>query len=531
MTKQLIQGMEALQRMQEGALKLANAVGATLGPQGRNVVIERPYSTPLVTNDGVTIAKEIELQDPYENLGASMLKEASIRANSIAGDGTTTACVLAKSMLKLGMKYLASGANPIAMRKGMEKTLQLALEKLSQNAQPICTNKQIEEIASISAGDQDIGKLIASAVEKVGKDGLILAEESESTQTWLKMQKGMSFDRGYISSYMVTHESGTECVMQQPYILVTSQHISKVQDIVPVMELVATTNKPLVVIAEDIDGEALAALVVNKMRGILPSVAVKAPAFGEKRKQFLQDICMYTGATLISQELGNSLHQITLENLGSAQTVRVTQTETVLIEGAGEKTQIEQHVQTLKEKQKQETDAFMKQNLQERIAKLTGGIAIMKVGGGSELEMQEKKLRMDDAISSTKAALQEGVVCGGGIALFRLQPTLNEFVQTLQDDEKIGGVIIADSVCAPLIQIAENSGVNGEVVAEQIKQNSNKNYGYNAYTNSYVDLMENGVIDPVMVTKSALQASVSVASTMLTTQVLITNLPDVQNKK
>lgn len=528
MSKQILQGLDALQQMEAGAIKLANAVASTLGPQGRNVVIERPYATPLITNDGVTIAKEIELENPYENLGACMLKEASIRANTIAGDGTTTACVLAKNMLKLGMKHLAAGANPIAMRKGMEKTLQFSLETLSRKAQPICTNKQIEEIASISAGDSEIGSLIAQAVEKVGKDGLILAEESESTQTWLKMQNGMSFDRGYVSSYMVTHENSNTCVLQNPYILITNKHISKLQDILPVMELVANTNKPLCIVAEDVDGEALAALVVNKMRGTLQSVAVKTPAFGEKRKQFLQDICLFTGATCIAEELGKSLQNITLQDLGSAQTVRITAQESIFIEGAGNAEQINQQVQKLKQELENETDVFVKQNLQERIAKLVGGVAILKAGGGSELEMQEKKLRIDDAIASTKAALQEGVVCGGGTALLRIQEKVKEFANTLVEDEKIGGSIVALALSSPCIQIAENSGVHGEVVAQNVLQEKEENWGYNAYNNTYENLLEAGVIDPVLVTKSALQAAVSVASTMLTTQVLITNIPKME---
>ena len=521
MTKSLLFDEKARQSLEIGVEKLFNAVKITLGPKGRNVVLERKYTTPLVTNDGVTIAKEIELADPAENLGAAMLKEVSIKTNEIAGDGTTTAVVLATAILKNGIKNLAAGSNPIKMRLGMQKACKCVVNKLKEISRPIKSQLEISQVASISAGDSEIGKLVAQAMEKIGKDGVITIEESKTMQTTLSIVEGLQFDRGYISAHMVTDTHKMNASLTNPYILVTDKVIRNVQDLLPLFEEIAREGNSLFIIAEDIEGEALATILLNKLRGLFNCLAVKAPAFGDRRKQELEDIAIFTGATFISNDLGIDLSNITKDMLGSAKRVVVDKDKTIIVEGSAQPNAINNRITSLKYILEQADNPFDTETIKERISRLSGGVGVISVGAATEIELQEKKLRLEDALSSTQAARDEGIVPGGGVALLRTMNAVKELIDTLNGDEKTGAKIIYDSLSAPLKQIAFNAGVDAGVIINEINNNNNLAYGYDAFNECFGDLFTAGVIDPTKVTRSALENAISVASTMLTTECII----------
>ncbi len=523
MAKLIKSGEEARQSLGKGVDILANAVKVTLGPKGRNVVLDRKFQTPLITNDGVTIAKEIELNDPFENMGAQIVKEVSIKTNDVAGDGTTTAAVLAQSIIKEGMKNTVAGANPIILKKGIQKAVDTVVEELKTQSKPIEDEKSIEQVASISAGDEQIGKLIGDAMKTVGKDGVITVEESKTMHTTLEVVKGMQFDRGYASSYMCTNMEKMEAVLDEPVILITDKKITNTQEILPVLEQVVKTGQKMLIIADEVEGEALTTLLINKIRGTFTCVAVKAPGFGDRRKALIQDIAILTGATVISDELGRTLNSVTLDDLGRAHSVVITKDNTTIVEGAGNKKDIEDRIQAIKSQIETCTSDYDREKLQERLAKLAGGVAVIKVGSATEIEMKEKKLRIDDALSATRSAVEEGIVCGGGVALLRTIPAVQKLIDTLSGDEKVGAQIILKSLQAPIRQIAENAGVDGGVVVANILANNSNNYGYDALNDKYVDMIAQGIIDPTKVTRSAIQNSASVCSTLLTTECIIAN--------
>lgn len=523
MSKKVLYGIDAIKKLESGADKLANAVKITLGPKGRNVVLERKYSTPLITNDGVTIAREIILDDNCENLGAALLKEASIKTNDLAGDGTTTACVLAQSIIKEGIKNCTAGANPIILKKGIKKAVDVAVEKLQEISTPINSNKEIFQIASISAADEEIGELIAKAFERVGKDGVISVEEGKTLKNELKIVEGMQFDKGYISPYMVTDNQKMQATLNNAYILITDFKISSTQDILPVLEQVSQSGYSLLIIAEDYENEVINNLVLNKLHGLLNVVAVKCPAFGDRRTALLNDIAIVTGGNFITSEMHSNLKNLSIADLGFAKSVKVGKDSTTICGVNGDLEKITARANEIKGQLSLCDNDFDKEELERRLAKLIGGIAVISVGSATEVELQEKKLRIEDAISATKSAVEEGVVAGGGVALLNCINDIDNLINTLNGDEKTGAEIIKHTLSAPILQIAENAGVDGSVVKYNILkgQANNPNYGYNALTNRYVDMLEDGVIDPTKVTRCALENAASIASTLLTTTVLV----------
>jgi chaperonin GroEL len=525
MAKEIKFSEEARRAMLRGVDALANAVKVTLGPKGRNVVLEKKFGSPLITNDGVTIAKEIELEDKFENMGAQLVKEVATKTNDVAGDGTTTATVLAQAMIREGLKNVAAGANPMVVRKGIEKAVKAAVEEIRNIAKPIEGKESIAQVAAISANDEEVGQLIAEAMEKVGNDGVITVEESKGFATELEVVEGMQFDRGYISPYMVTDSDKMEAVLDEPYILITDKKISNVQEILPLLERVVQQGKPLLIIAEDLEGEALATLVVNKLRGTFNAVAVKAPGFGDRRKAMLQDIAALTGGQVVTEDLGMDLKTADISVLGRARQVRVTKEDTTVVEGFGDSAEIQSRVNQIKQQLEDTTSEFDKEKLQERLAKLAGGVAVIKVGAATETELKERKLRIEDALNSTRAAVEEGIVAGGGTALVNVLKAVEKLEAETSGDEKTGVKIIRRALEEPLRQIAFNAGLEGSVIVERIK-NEEVGVGFNAATGEWVDMIKAGVVDPAKVTRSALQNAASVAAMVLTTEAVVADKPE-----
>lgn len=515
---------EARRGLERGVNKLADAVKVTLGPKGRNVVLEKKFGSPTITNDGVTIAKDIELEDPFENMGAALVREVATKTNDIAGDGTTTATLLAQSIVHEGMKNVVAGANPMVLKRGIKKATDCLVKKLQENAKTVSTKEEKAQVASISAGDTEIGGLIADAMEKVGNDGVITVEESKTMETSLETVEGMQFDRGYISPYMVTDPDKMEAVLSNPYVFITDRKITMIQDIMPVLEKVVQQGRELLIIAEDIEGEALATLVVNRLRGTFKAVAVKAPGFGDRRKAMLQDIATLTGATVISEEVGRKLDSATVADLGSCSQVRVTKDLTTMVDGAGDKQAIADRVASIRAQIPETTSQFDKEKLQERLAKLSGGVAVIKVGAATETELKDKKLRIEDALNATRAAVAEGIVAGGGTALLQVQPALDELEKETEGDEKTGIDIVRRAIEAPVRQIANNAGLEGAVIVEAVKK-AKKGIGFNAQTEEYVDMIKSGIVDPCKVTRSALQNAASIAAMILTTEAVVADKP------
>lgn len=532
MAKLIKHGAEARASLENGVNTLADAVKITLGPKGRNVVLGKKYASPLITNDGVTIAKEIELSDPFENLGAELVKEVSVKTNDVAGDGTTTAAVLAQAIVNEGMRNFAAGANPVILKKGIFKAVDTAVEGLKKLSKPVDGKGDIAKVASISAGDEQVGQLIADAMEKVGRDGVITVEESQTMHTELSVVEGMQFDRGYLSPYMSTNPDKMTAELDNPYILITDKKISQIAEILPILEQIVKQNAKLLIIADEVEGEALTTIILNKLRGTFTCVAVKAPSFGDKRKALLEDIAILTGGKVLSEELGIDFKQVGLDMLGRARSVKVDKDTTTIVEGAGDPKSIEERVKFIRGMLAKETSDYEKEKLADRLAKLAGGVAVIKVGAPTEVEMKEKKLRIEDALSATKAASEEGVVPGGGVALLKVKPDVESLVTKLTGDEKTGAAIIVKALEAPIRQIAKNSGVDGGVVANNVLANLDKKaYGYDALTNKYVDMIASGIIDPTKVTRSALQNAASVAGTLLTTEVLVVETDDGNENK
>ncbi|MBO4594861.1 MAG: chaperonin GroEL [Clostridia bacterium] len=526
MAKQLKHGEEARKALLKGVDTLADTVKITLGPKGRNVVLDKKYGAPLITNDGVTIAKEIELEDAFENMGAGLVKEVSTKTNDVAGDGTTTAVILAQAMINEGLKNVAAGANPIILKKGIKGAVDVAVEELKRISKPIKDKNAISQVASISAGDETVGELISEAMEKVGKDGVITIEESKTTKTELTTVEGMQFDRGYASAYMVTNTDKMEAVLDSPVILITDKKISSIQEILPVIEPIAQQGMRLLIIAEEVEGDALAALVVNKLKGVFNCVAVKAPGFGDRRKAMLEDIAILTGGTVISSDLGYEFKDVTMDMLGKATTVKVDKDNTTIVGGAGDPAAIEARKGAIKAQIAETTSDYDREKLQERLAKLAGGVAVINVGAATEVEMKEKKLRIEDALNATKAAVAEGIVPGGGIALIETVKVIEKYAKTLSGDEKTGAEIVLAAVKAPLKQIATNAGVDGSVILNEIIKANKTNYGFNALTNEYTDMVESGIIDPTKVTRSALENAASVAGVFLTTEAVVADIKE-----
>ena len=525
MAKEIKFGAEARAALERGVNQLADTVRVTLGPKGRNVVLAKPYGAPLITNDGVTIAKEIELEDGFENMGAQLIREVASKTNDVAGDGTTTATVLAQAMVNAGMKNLAAGANPIVLRKGMKKATDKAVEAIASMSKPVEGKEQIAKVAAVSSGDEEVGKLVADAMEKVSKDGVITIEESKTMKTELDLVEGMQFDRGYISAYMATDMDKMEATLDNPYILITDKKISNIQELLPLLEQIVQSGSKLVIIAEDIEGEALTTLIVNKLRGTFSVAAVKAPGYGDRRKEMLQDIAILTGGQVISDELGLDLKEATLEQLGRAKSVKVQKESTVIVDGEGDKEAIKARVNQIKGQIEETTSEFDREKLQERLAKLAGGVAVVRVGAATETEMKEAKLRMEDALAATKAAVEEGIIAGGGSAYIHTTKVLQELVDTLEGDEKTGAQIIMKALEAPLFHIAANAGLEGSVIINKVKE-SEVGIGFDAYKEEYVDMVKAGILDPAKVTRSALQNATSVASTLLTTESVVSIIPE-----
>ncbi len=517
MAKDIKYGVEAREALQAGVDKLADVVRVTLGPKGRNVVLEKSYGAPTITNDGVTIAKEIELEDGFENMGAQLIREVASKTNDVAGDGTTTATVLAQAMVKEGMKNLAAGANPIILRKGMKKAADAAVKSLVAMSKPVSGKKQIERVAAVSAGDDPIGAMIADAMEKVSKDGVITIEESKTMVDELDLVEGMQFDRGYISAYMCSDMEKMEANLEEPFILIVDKKISNIQDLLPVLEQIVKSGRQLLIIAEDIEGEALTTLIVNKLRGTFNVVAVKSPGYGDRRKEMLKDIAILTGGTVISDEIGLDLKDVTFEQLGRAKSVKVQKENTIIVDGEGNKDEIAARVAQIKAQIKETKSDFDREKLQERLAKLAGGVAVIRVGAPTETEMKDKKFRMEDALNATRAAVEEGIIAGGGTAYIHAADELTELVNSLEGDEKTGAKIIQKALEAPLYRIAVNAGEEGAVIVNKVREAGN-GIGYNALTGEYVDMVEHGILDPVKVTRSALENANSVAATLLTTE-------------
>ena len=525
MAKEIKYGVEARKALEAGVNQLADTVRVTLGPKGRNVALDKSFGAPLITNDGVTIAKEIELKDPFENMGAQLVKEAATKTNDVAGDGTTTATVLAQAMINEGMKNLAAGANPIVLRKGMKKATEAAVEEIAKMSKPIEGKDQIARVAAISASDDSVGEMVADAMEKVSKDGVITIEESKTLKTELDFVEGMQFDRGYVSAYMCTDMDKMEAVLDDPFILITDKKISNIQEILPLLEQVVKTGAKLLIIAEDVEGEALTTLIVNKLRGTFNVVAVKAPGYGDRRKEMLKDIAILTGGQVISDELGLDLKEVTMDQLGRAKSVKVQKENTIIVDGCGDKAEINARVSQIRAQIEETTSDFDREKLQERLAKLAGGVAVIRVGAATEAEMKEAKLRMEDALAATKAAVEEGIIAGGGSAYVHAAKKVAEVVGKLEGDEKTGGKIILKALEAPLFHIAANAGLEGSVIINKVAE-SEVGVGFDAYKEEYVDMIKAGILDPAKVTRSALQNATSVASTLLTTESVVADIKE-----
>ena len=525
MAKEIKYGIEARKALEEGVNKLANTVRVTIGPKGRNVVLDKSYGAPLITNDGVTIAKDIELEDAFENMGAQLVKEVATKTNDVAGDGTTTATVLAQAMVNAGMKNLAAGANPIILRKGMKKATDCAVEAIAHMSEKVTGKDQIAKVASISAGDEEVGQMVADAMEKVSNDGVITIEESKTMKTELDLVEGMQFDRGYISAYMATDMDKMEANLDNPYILITDKKISNIQEILPVLEQIVQSGAKLLIIAEDVEGEALTTLIVNKLRGKFNVLAVKAPGYGDRRKEMLKDIAILTGGQVISEELGLELKDTTMDMLGRAKSVKVQKENTVIVDGEGAKEDIEARVAQIRAQLEETTSDFDKEKLQERLAKLAGGVAVIRVGAATETEMKEAKLRMEDALNATRAAVEEGVISGGGSAYIHASKKVAELAATLSGDEKTGAEIILKALEAPLYHIAHNAGLEGAVIINKVRE-SEVGTGYDALNDEYVNMIDAGILDPAKVTRSALQNATSVASTLLTTESVVADIKE-----
>ena len=526
MSKQFKYGEEARRSLEKGVDTLADAVKITLGPKGRNVVLDKKFGAPLITNDGVTIAKEIELEDAFENMGAQLVKEVSVKTNDVAGDGTTTAALLAQTIIREGMKNIAAGANPMVLKKGIAKATEYTVEELKKISKPIESKTAIAQVASVSAGDEEIGTLLSDAFEKVGKDGVITIDESKTMKTELSVVEGMQFDRGYASPYMMTNLDKMDAVLEDPLILITDKKISVFQDLLPVLEQVVKSGRGLFIIAEEVEGEALTALVLNKLKGAIKCVAVKAPGYGDRRKAMLEDIAILTGATVISSDLGYEIKDATLDMLGSAKMVQVDKDNTTIVDGAGDPALIKQRVAAIQHQIAESTSDYDKEKLQERLAKLSGGVAVVRVGAATEVEMKERKLRIEDALAATRAAVEEGIVPGGGIALLSVSDKVTAYANTFSGDEKTGALIIAKALTAPIKQIAENAGVDGGVIVDNVLRAKKANFGYDALKNEFCDMVEKGILDPTKVTRSALQNAASVSSTLLTTEVIVADKPE-----
>ena len=526
MAKIICYGEEARKALEKGVNQLADTVKITLGPKGRNVVLDKKFGAPLITNDGVTIAKEIELPDPFENMGAQLVKEVSTKTNDVAGDGTTTATLLAQAIIREGLKNLAAGANPMIMKKGIAKATTTAIEAIKANSQKVNGSADIARVGAVSSGDENIGKLIAEAMEKVGHDGVITIEESKTAETYSEVVEGMQFDRGYITPYMVTDTEKMEAVVDDAYILITDKKISVISDILPILEQLVQSGKKLVIIAEDVEGEALSTLIVNRLRGTLNVVCVKAPGFGDRRKEMLQDIAILTGGQVISEELGYELKSATVDMLGRARQVKVTKENTTIVDGSGDKQAIKDRVSQIRAQIAVTTSDYDKEKLQERLAKLAGGVAVIKVGAATETEMKEKKLRIEDALNATRAAVEEGIVAGGGTAYVNAVPAVEKLIGKVEGDEKTGVKIIVNALQEPVRQIAKNAGVDGSVVLEKIKSSRKVGYGFDAYKEVYCDMIGAGIVDPAKVTRSALENAASVSSMVLTTEALVADKPE-----
>ena len=526
MAKQIVYGEEARKALLSGIDQLANTVKVTLGPKGRNVVLDKKFGAPLITNDGVTIAKDVELEDAFENMGAQLVREVATKTNDIAGDGTTTATLLAQAIVHEGLKNVSAGANPMVMRKGMEKAVETAIDTIKANSETIKGSDDIARVGAVSSSDESVGKLIAEAMEKVGASGVITIEESKTAETGLEVVEGMQFDRGYISPYMVTDTDKMEAVVDDPYILITDKKISSIQEILPLLEQIVKTGKKLVIIAEDVEGDALATLLVNRLRGNFTCVCVKAPGFGDRRKEMLKDIAILTGGTYISSELNMNLPDTQITDLGTARQIKVTKDNTVIVDGAGDANEIKARIAEIKNTISVTTSDYDKEKLQERLAKLSGGVAVIKVGAQTEVAMKEQKLRVEDALNATRAAVEEGIVAGGGTAYVNAIPAVEKLVAKLSGDEKTGAQIIARALQAPIRQIAENAGVDGSIVYDKIRSSRKVGYGYNAYTETYCDMIPSGIVDPTKVTRTALENAASIASCVLTTESLVADKPD-----
>ena len=526
MAKDIIYGEEARKALQAGIDTLADTVKITLGPKGRNVVLSKKYGSPLITNDGVTIAKEIELEDAFQNMGAALVKEVATKTNDAAGDGTTTATLLAQALVREGMKNIAAGANPMVVKKGMQKAVDAAVEQIKKNSQAVNGSKDIERVATVSAGDESVGKLIAEAMEKVTADGVITLEEGKTAETYSEVVEGMQFDRGYISPYMVTDTDKMEAVIDDPYILITDKKISSIQDVLPLLEQIVQAGKKLVIIAEDVEGDALTNIILNKLRGVFVCVAVKAPGFGDRRKEMLKDIAILTGGEVITEELGLDIKETQINQLGRAKQVKVNKENTIIVDGCGDKDAIKDRVHEIKNAIENTTSEFDKEKLQERLAKLSGGVGVLKVGAATEVEMKEKKLRIEDALAATKAAVEEGIVAGGGTALINAMPAVKALVDTLEGDEKTGAKIVLRALEEPVRQIALNAGLEGSVIIDTINREGKVGYGFDAYTETYGDMISAGIVDPAKVTRSALQNAASVAAMVLTTESLVADKPE-----
>ena len=526
MAKQIVYGEEARKALLSGIDQLANTVKVTLGPKGRNVVLSKKFGSPLITNDGVTIAKDVELEDAFENMGAQLVREVATKTNDIAGDGTTTATLLAQAIVHEGLKNVSAGANPMVMRKGMEKAVETAIDTIKANSETIKGSDDIARVGAVSSGDESVGKLIAEAMDKVGASGVITIEESKTAETGLEVVEGMQFDRGYISPYMVTDTDKMEAVIDDPYILITDKKISSIQEILPLLEQIVKTGKKLVIIAEDVEGDALATLLVNRLRGNFTCVCVKAPGFGDRRKEMLKDIAILTGGTYISSELNMNLPDTQITDLGTARQIKVTKDNTVIVDGAGDANEIKARIAEIKNTISVTTSDYDKEKLQERLAKLSGGVAVIKVGAQTEVAMKEQKLRVEDALNATRAAVEEGIVAGGGTAYVNAIPAVEKLVAKLSGDEKTGAQIIARALQAPIRQIAENAGVDGSIVYDKIRSSRKVGYGYNAYTETYCDMIPSGIVDPTKVTRTALENAASIASCVLTTESLVADKPD-----
>ena len=525
MAKEIKYGAEARKALEAGVDKLADTVRVTIGPKGRNVVLDKSYGAPLITNDGVTIAKEIELEDSFENMGAQLVKEVATKTNDVAGDGTTTATVLAQAMIKEGMKNLAAGANPIVLRKGMKKATDVAVESIVSMSEKVSGKEQIAKVAAISAGDESVGNMVADAMEKVSNDGVITIEESKTMQTELDLVEGMQFDRGYISAYMATDMDKMEAVLDDPYILITDKKISNIQEILPLLEQIVQSGSRLLIIAEDVEGEALTTLILNKLRGTFNVVAVKAPGYGDRRKEMLQDIAILTGGQVISEEVGLELKDATMDQPGRAKSVKVQKETTVIVDGEGDKEAIAARVSQIRGQIEETTSEFDKEKLQERLAKLAGGVAVIRVGAATETEMKESKLRMEDALNATRAAVEEGIIAGGGSAYIHASKEVAKLVDSLDGDEKTGAKVVLKALEAPLFHISANAGLEGSVIINKVRE-ADPGFGFDAYNETYVNMVEAGILDPVKVTRSALQNACSVASTLLTTESVVADIKE-----